>query len=481
VAVLVAAGRVDFIEDGHDGREKPDIAQASGQLTIVEIRAGKGRPYVRVRSAVVLREGGLGKRTSSADYRMRPTAHAHRVREHNPSVTSPPHPRPRWLIILAIAMVAINLRIALSSVSALVSYISDATGWSDAVIGMLTTIPVLCMGTFALLVPRIARKIGRRHTVALALGLLIVALSARLFAEVPGVLHSSALVAGVGIALAGGLVPSVVREDLPESVGRATGTWTAAMMTGAALGGALTVPLAIWLDSWPKALAIWAIPAVAGLIAWTLAEARRPDEPDNSSPSGGVRISQLPWRNRTAWSLTAYLALNSIVFYTSLAWLASSYVERGWSRADAGLLLGLFTASQVIGALVMPAVAERSAARRLVYAAFLSGVTVCVLAIGWAPDSLTLVVVAVLGLCLGAGFAMVLALLSEYALDGAGSARLTAMAFSVTYLVAATGPVVAGLLLDRFQSWPLVFSLLAGACFAQFATIPALRRGVHIT
>jgi CP family cyanate transporter-like MFS transporter len=395
-------------------------------------------------------------------------------------VTSTPQVRPRWIVLTAIAMVAINLRIALSSVSALVPDIAEATGWSGTVIGTLTTIPVLCMGAFALLVPRIARRIGRRHTVAAALGLLTLALLARLWSDVPGVLHVSVLVAGIGIALAGGLVPSVVREDLPDAVGRTTGMWSATMMMGAALGGAFTVPLAIWLGSWPAALAIWAVPAAAGLLAWTLAEARRPDAPETNGPSGGVRIAMLPWRNRTAWALTAYLALNSVVFYTSLAWLATSFADRGWSRGDAGLLLGLFTASQVVGALVMPGIAERSPARRALYALFLSVVTICVIMIGWAPGALTVIVIIAFGLTLGAGFAMGLALLSEYGADAAGSARLTAMAFSVTYLVAATGPVVAGLFLDRFQSWQLVFSLLAVACLVQFATIPALRRGVHI-
>jgi CP family cyanate transporter-like MFS transporter len=393
---------------------------------------------------------------------------------------SPPGPRPRWLVLLAIAMVAVNLRTALSSVPSVVAYISDATGWSGAVIGTLTTIPVLCMGAFALLVPRIARRIGRRHTVAIALGLLIVALIARLWAAIPGVLHVSTLVAGIGIALAGGLVPSVVREDLPDAVGRATGTWTAAMMTGAALGGALTVPMAIWLGSWPQALAVWSIPAMLGLVAWTVAEARRPDPPDRAAPGGPVHISGLPWRDRTAWSLTAYLALNSIVFYTLLAWLATSYVGRGWSPADAGLLLGLFTASQVIAALVMPAIAERTAARRVLYACFVAGVAGCLAVIGLAPHVLPVVVVSVLGATLGAGFAMGLALLSEYAATPADSARLTAMAFSVTYLVAALGPVIAGIVLDRYHSWPLVFALVGAASLLQFATIPALRRGVHI-
>jgi MFS transporter, CP family, cyanate transporter len=404
--------------------------------------------------------------------------HAVRLREHNARMTHEPSLRPRAGVMLALVMVAFNLRQALSSVPAVESDIESATGWSSAAIGALTTIPVICMGAFALLVPRVARRLGRRHTVALALGMLTVALAMRLAAMVSGVLAVSALLAGVGIALAGGLVPRIVREQLPTNVGAATGLWTAAMMTGAALGGALTVPLAEVLGSWNAALAIWAVPAGIGLVVWWVVE-RGHEEPGRSDVVP-VRIRELPWRDRRAWSLTAFLTCNSIVFYTALAWLAPSYVDRGWTPAHAGLLLGAFTASQVVAALFMPAVAERAYRRRALFAGLVAVAAISLALIAWRPDTLPVVVVIVFGAALGGGFAMALALLSEFAIDGQASARLTAMAYSVTYLTAASGPLIAGALLDRFDSWLLVFALLSAVCLAQLATIPALRRGVRI-
>lgn len=379
------------------------------------------------------------------------------------------------MILLALALVAPNLRIALSSVPAVVADIQAETGWSDAVIGLLTTIPVLCMGAFALVVPRLAGRIGRARTVSLALGLLAVTLALRAFADHPGVLPVSAFLAGVGIALAAGLVPGVVREQVPDSVGAATGLWTSTMMIGAAMGGALTVPIALALDSWTAALAVWAVPAVIALVVWTLVERGNDREPPTT-----VRLADLPWRHRTAWALTAYLALNSIVFYTSLAWIAPAYVDRGWSQEDAGLLLGLFTASQVIAAFTMPPLAERVTRRRALYAAAIVLVSATLLVMAAAPSLAPVVVVFVFGFMLGGGFAMALALLSEFAADAAGSARLTAMAFFVTYLAAAGGPFVAGWLLDRFASWSLVFALLACVAAAQLLTVPALRRGVVV-
>jgi CP family cyanate transporter-like MFS transporter len=390
--------------------------------------------------------------------------------------------RPRWLVLTALVLVAANLRIVLASVPAVETEIASATGWSSAAIGSLTMLPVLCMGAFALIVPRLARRIGRRHTVALALALITGALAIRLAALVPGVLHLSALVAGIGIALAAGLVPSIVREQLPRAVGVATGMWTAAMMIGAMAGGALTAPLAQLTGSWQVALASWALPAALALVVWWLVEEQgqpiREDVADSARPA--VRIRELPWRDGRAWALTLWLTCNSIVFYTTLAWLAPSYADRGWTLNEAGLLFGLFSITQVAGALIFPTLAERIPRPRLLYAAAVLLTALAIATIGWAPDAATLLVVSVLGITLGATFAMGLALLSSWAPDAAASARLTAMAFSVTYLVSASGPLIAGILLDARDSWPLVYSLLAVACLAQLATVPALRRGVQV-
>ena len=59
-------------------------------------------------------------------------------------------------ILAVVVLVAVNLRLALSSLPAVATLIQDETGWNDAFIGALTTVPVLGMGVFALGVPRLA-------------------------------------------------------------------------------------------------------------------------------------------------------------------------------------------------------------------------------------------------------------------------------------------------------------------------------------
>ena len=120
---------------------------------------------------------------------------------------------PAWLLLATLALVALNLRAVLTAIPPLTLEIQQVTGWNDTTMGLLTTLPVIVMGLAALIVPWLAQRLGRPQTVWLALGVLILASAGRLAAGVPIVLFITAFLGGLGIALASGLVPAIVRED----------------------------------------------------------------------------------------------------------------------------------------------------------------------------------------------------------------------------------------------------------------------------
>ncbi len=67
-----------------------------------------------------------------------------------------------WLLLLGLILVALNLRPALSSMAPMLSEISKTLGLSAAQAGLLTTLPVLCLGLFAPLAPVLARRFWGR-------------------------------------------------------------------------------------------------------------------------------------------------------------------------------------------------------------------------------------------------------------------------------------------------------------------------------
>jgi len=386
---------------------------------------------------------------------------------------------PVWLLLITLALVALNLRMVLTAIPPLTLTIQQETGWNDTTIGLLTTLPVVIMGLAALIVPWVAQRIGRPQTVWVALGLLVLASAGRLMAGIPIVLFVTAFLGGLGIALASGLVPALVREKLPQSTGSATGLWTASMFTGAALAAALTVPIALATGSWQWGLAVWALPALVALALWTVIETpyRRHDD---DRAGGAISLRALPWRQPLAWALTAYLAINSVVFYTALAWIAPSLDERGWTSEEGGLLFGLFTASQIAAALFVPWLAQRLPGRRIVWAATVVVTALCLVSLAYTPGVLTALVLFLLGFSNAGGFTIGLSMLSEFSVDAPSAARLTAMAFAITYLLAAVGPTFAGALLDAAGSWTLVYVVLAVVALLQLPVIAPLRKGTVI-
>src|SRR5258708_29908165 len=89
---------------------------------------------------------------------------ARRIRDIRAVVT-----RHRGVRLLAgLFLAALALRPQVVGIGPLLPAIRADLGYSHAVAGLLGTIPVLCMGLFALPAARLARRVGSRRAVALA-------------------------------------------------------------------------------------------------------------------------------------------------------------------------------------------------------------------------------------------------------------------------------------------------------------------------
>lgn len=382
---------------------------------------------------------------------------------------------PRWLLVATLALVALNLREVLTSVPPLTVDIAGQMGWNAVTIGALTTLPVLGMCVFALIVPRLAASLGTRRVVWIGLMILVCSLVLRLAGGLPGVLHTAVLLAGLGLAMVGGLMPTIVREQFPDRVGLTSGMWTAGMFVGATLGAAFTVPLEHLLGSWQQALAVWTIPAACALLAWTMVE--RPWAGHVPAERMSLR---LPLRSPPAWALTGYCAVNSLIFYAAVAWIAPSYEDRGWSQESSGLLFAVFAFAQVFGALLFPPLAQRLRDARGILLAT-TGITVLAFVTIAIDGPVSPVIpLALLGFSHSGGFALCLSLISIYAVNASAATRLTAMVYSVMFLFAALGPLITGAILQSTASWTTLFGFLAIFSIAQVLPLPWLRHGSSI-
>jgi CP family cyanate transporter-like MFS transporter len=377
-------------------------------------------------------------------------------------------------LVVTIFLVALNLRAALGALPPLVRTIQDDLGLSGAVAGLLTTLPVLCMGLFAPVSQVLARRFGREATVAIALDLLLVGQGLRLAGSVLPVLFLSTLLVGVGIAFAGTLLPGIVKEHFPARAGAMTGFYLLAMMVGAASASALSVPLADALDSWQQSLAVWAVFAVVGLAVW-LPVVRRLHGSAVVAPAAGR--TPLPYRSRTTWLLAGFLALQSISFYSQIAWIPPAYESHGWSARDAGLLLSLWAIAQLVTGVGGPALADRVRDRRPLLGICVLCNVLGLVGVVVAPEAAPVAWILLLAWGQGGGFALSLVKLVDYAPTPAASARLSALVFLVSYSTASLGPVLFGALHDITDTFTAPFVGLLALALVQLSLVPRLRPG----
>jgi CP family cyanate transporter-like MFS transporter len=389
--------------------------------------------------------------------------------------------RPSAPVLLAVGMVllACNLRPAAAGVGPLLGRIQADNGLSGFAAGVLTTLPVLCFGALAPLAPALTRRLGERTTVPVALAVLLLGLIVRL---VPGVgfLYIGTALAGAAIAVGNVLLPVLVRGNFPDRVGLLTGMYTTALVGFAALAAGVSVPVAnAFGGGWRPGLAIWAIPCAIALGVWApqLRRRHRAAVPARDQVAGARALL----RDRVAWSVTLFFAVQSAGFYATLAWLPSVFHSHGMSTTKSGLLLSLSLVVGLIPALTLPSLAARSHDQRPFMVAVIAFIAVGWLGVILAPTTVPYLWVVVLGLGQNAAFPLALTLIVLRGGTMSSTAALSTLVQTVGYLVAALGPLAIGAVHDLTGSWTPALLVLLALLVPQLAVGLAAARNRTVT
>ncbi|TWI52703.1 CP family cyanate transporter-like MFS transporter [Pseudomonas duriflava] len=207
------------------------------------------------------------------------------------SVTST-HKHSEWPVIMAILLVALNLRPTLATIGPLLDEIQHATGLGNRQAGLLTTLPVLAMGICALLGVLLHRSLGEYQGVALGAGLISTACALRWALEESTGLIVTAGLGGLGIALVQALLPGYIKRYFPQKTGPLMGLYTTGIMGGAAVAAASAAPLSHYIG-WINVLALWAIPAALSTLIWLKIAVNKP-------MSIGTDSVRLPFQSKRA-------------------------------------------------------------------------------------------------------------------------------------------------------------------------------------
>lgn len=364
----------------------------------------------------------------------------------------------KLLLLFGIIFIAFNLRPAITSVGPLIGLIREDTGISNGAAGLLTTLPLLAFAALSPAAPAASQRFGKEAMIFAGLLLLSAGILLRATGFIPPVYAGTAL-AGGGIAICNVLLPGIVKERFPEHVGIMTGTYTTSMVLLAGAASGLSLPITNGFElKWNISLGTWGLLCLPALLFWVPQLRRNAGSTSSSENDGAGSV----WRSKLAWQVTLFMGLQSFLFYCLITWLPEILQARGIEPSAAGWMLSVM---QFIGfplSFFIPVFAARLPNQKGIVA----GISALYL-IGFAGlfihGSFLLLMASVLlfGLAQGAALSLSLTLLGLRAETASQASRLSGMAQSFGYLLAAAGPFTIGLLFDVFHSWtPALFIFL---------------------
>src|SRR5689334_5653852 len=215
------------------------------------------------------------------------------------------------LFVAGIVALAFNLRGAITSLPPVFPELASALHLSSLKVALLAAAPVLCFAVFAGPAAPLSRRFGEERVLLASLVLLAVGLLARgAWPEV--LLFPGTVVAGAAIALMNVLLPSLVKRRRPDRAGLLIGVYLLSLAAGAILGSLLAVP--VYQSSGGSTqltLGLWALPALAAVLAW-LPQWRFRTTPGahGRGPHGRplVKVS----RYVLAWQVMGFMGLQSL-------------------------------------------------------------------------------------------------------------------------------------------------------------------------
>lgn len=368
------------------------------------------------------------------------------------------------MLVVAIFLISLNLRPAITGVGPLLEFIRADIGLSAVLAGVLTSIPLAIFAVVSPWSAAVGARLGMERAIFVAL---IVLAAGTLLRSVPSLfaLYAGSILLAAAIAVGNVLVPALIKRDFSDKVGLMTSIYATTLATFASISSGVAVPLANSLPGgWRGALAVWFVPAIVTALV-LLPQLKHATKP---LAQPGEKAVQSVWRSRLGWNVTLFMGLQSMSFYTVLSWLSSLLQEQGYTAAAAGWVVALFPALGIPVGFVFSPIVKRFADQRglavasslVTFASYIGMIFLPQYMVAWTVVG---------GLAIGFCFPLALSFFVTRASNARQAAALSGMAQSVGYGIAAMGPVLFGALHDWSHGWVAPLWMMVACSLVQIA------------
>ncbi|KXT76390.1 MFS transporter [Streptococcus sp. DD12] len=376
-------------------------------------------------------------------------------------------------LIPGIILLGAVMRVPFTAIPTILTDIASGLHVSISNLGILTSLPLLMFALFSSLAPAWAAKIGLEKLLALSLFVLLLGSLVRII-SLPA-LYLGTLLVGFAIAMINVLLPSLVSHYFPQKVGFYTALYLTVMGLTTALGSSLAVPI-VNASSWQ--IFILLLSGLIGLATLVWLPNTRHNHRFAQAQTNGVATSL--WRNKAALVFLVFGGLQSLLYYTLMAWLPTIAQTAGLSQVEAGLIAGAFSFISIPVSMVTPSlIARLNQKGRIAFMTAVAGLSVLGLVgllLPSAKFNFWLVISLLLGLSTSVLFPYMMLSFSLKTSNSQATARLSGMVQSGGYCIAATGPALLGYSFSAFHSWAVLVIVLLLATLLMTLAIFAIEK-----
>lgn len=361
--------------------------------------------------------------------------------------------------ILVVLWVSGNLRSPITSVGPVLTEISQALDLSNFQSSLLTSIPLLMFATCSILISRIAA--GRNISHVLLIGLFILGAGSllRIYGNVFTLLSGSVLV-GLGICIGNVMTPGYIKSNLPRHIGSMTGLFAVAMNLMAAFASGFSINIGKWTSlGWRGSIGVWIVLVLVSVVMILIEQGFKKRKTIDTIQTERSTFNM--FRSRQAWQISIFMGLQSVVYYSVVSWLPAVLVHYGMPKSETGWVLFTFQISSLPLTFIGPVIANRMKDQRSLIIFIAVVMMSSVLLFALAGLKYTYLAAILLGISNGMSFSLSLFFFSIRTRSSANAIKLSGMAQSIGYFIAAFGPAVFGALHDADASWKSSFYFLA--------------------
>ncbi|MGQ7359257.1 MFS transporter [Streptococcus suis] len=376
-------------------------------------------------------------------------------------------------IIAGIVMLGVVMRAPFTALPSILTDIATSLGVEVSSLGILTSIPLIMFALCSSLAPKLAAKFGMEKLMALVLLVMVLGSGIRVF-SLPLLFVGTVLV-GATIAFINVLLPSLVAANFPKKIGFYTTIYITLMGVAATVAAMIAVPI-VTATSWQVFIyLITAIVFLAFLIWLPNVKNNHRFETKNQQQQTGSL-----WKNKAAIAFLIFGGLQSVLYYTEITWLPTISQSVGFTKAEAGLMAGIFNLTAIPMSMIIPAILSRQTKemRRNIMLGTSSATLLGLALMTFLPSNFILwsILHIILSFSNAALFPYMMLGFTLKTSSSQSTAQLSGMVQTGGYLIAAFGPGLLGYSFPLFGSWMPLILALAVVTLAMMWTIVLIEK-----